>query len=179
MNMDEKTIKSEKIFDGRIINVKVDTVQLCDGSYSTRELVNHPGGVAVVALDDEGYVYMVRQFRKPFERVVFEIPAGKLDYGEDHLSCGVRELEEETGLKAKNFEYLGEFMVSPGFCNELIHIYLATDLYKGTIHPDEGEFLEIEKHKLDDLIDLIMDNKISDAKTVIGLLKAKQKMNSK
>lgn len=174
MELIEKTVKSEKIFEGKIIKVKVDTVLLPDGKEATREIVEHPGGVAVVALNENEEVYMVRQFRKPFDKVCFEIPAGKLDGNEEPLNCGIRELEEETGLKARNFEYLGAFMLSPGYCKEWIYIYLATDLYKGNVHLDEGEFLEVEKHKLSDLIDMIMKNEIQDSKTVMGLLKTNE-----
>ena len=174
MKLSEKTINSQAVFEGKIIKVKVDTVELPDGKTATREIVEHPGGVAVVALDKNNEVYMVRQYRKPFDKVCFEVPAGKLDNGEEPLSCGIRELEEETGMKANNFTYLGKFMLSPGFCHELIHIYLATGLYEGKINPDEGEFLEIEKYKLSDLVDMVMSNKIEDAKTVIAILKANE-----
>lgn len=174
MEFVEKTIKTEKIFDGKIIKVKVDTVELPDGKLATRELVEHPGGVAVVALDNKENVYMVKQFRKPFDKVCFELPAGKLDNGEEPRLCGIRELEEETGLKARNFEYLGEFMISPGYAKEIIYIYLATDLYEGTVHLDEGEFVEVEKHRLSDLVDMVMDNTIKDSKTVMGILKTNE-----
>ena len=174
MDLTEKTIGSRTIFEGHIIKVKVDTVELPDGKSATRELVEHPGGVAVIAIDENKKVYMVRQYRKPFDRVCFEVPAGKLDADEEPLVCGMRELEEETGMKARNFVYLGEFMLSPGFCRELIHIYLATDLYTGNVNPDEGEFLEIEKHNLDDLINMVMSNEIKDAKTVMAILKANE-----
>lgn len=174
MELSEKTIKSETIFEGKIIKVKVDTVKLPDGKTATRELVEHPGGVAVIAIDEHEEVYMVRQYRKPFDKICFEVPAGKLDNDEEPIVCGKRELEEETGMKAKNFVYLGAFMLSPGFCRELIHIYLATNLYEGKVNPDEGEFLEIEKHKLTKLIDMVMSNEIQDAKTVMAILKANE-----
>ena len=179
MELTEKTIKSEKIFEGNIIKVRVDTVELPDGSESTREIVEHPGGVAVIAIDENEDVLMVRQYRKPFDKVCFEVPAGKLDAGEETLNCGVRELEEETGMKADNIEYLGKFMLSPGFCREWIYIYLATGLKQGTVNLDEGEFVEVEKHKLSDLVDMVMDNSIKDAKTVMGILKANEYLRRK
>jgi len=179
MDFTEKTIKSEPIFEGKIIKVKVDTVELPDGNLATREIVEHPGGVAVIAVDNNNEVFMVRQYRKPFDKVCFEVPAGKLDAGEEPLSCGIRELEEETGMKARNFEYLGAFMLSPGFCREYIYIYLATDLYEGTVHLDEGEFLDVEKHKLSDLVDMVMANEIEDAKTVMAILKANELLRRK
>lgn len=179
MELTEKTIKSRTIFEGKIIKVKVDTVELPDGNTVTRELVEHPGGVAVIAVNENEEVYMVKQYRKPFDKVCFEIPAGKLDEGEEPLSCGIRELEEETGMKAHNFEYLGAFMLSPGFCREWIYIYLATDLYEGVVNLDEGEFLDVEKCKLEDLVNMVMSNDIQDAKTVMAVLKANEYIRRK
>ncbi|MBE7035227.1 MAG: NUDIX hydrolase [Ruminococcaceae bacterium] len=174
MNLIEKTIGKEEIFEGKIIKVSRDTVELPNGELATRELVEHPGGVAVVALDNEQNVYMVRQFRYPFQQVVLEIPAGKLDPGEEIQVCCIRELEEETGLSADRLDYLGRFMVSPGFCKEWIHIYLARNLTVGKAHLDPDEFLEVETIPLDTLIDMIMRDEIQDGKTVIGLLKAQE-----
>lgn len=177
MNMTEKTIGSEKIFDGRVIRVRRDTVELPNKNTSTREVVEHPGGVAIVPIDNDGNVYMVRQYRYPLKRLCLELPAGKLEYGEDHRECGLRELGEETGMEAGSFEYLGVFCPSPGFCQELIHIYLATNLKEGKIHLDEDEFLEVEKYPLNDLIQMIHEGKLQDGKTVIGLLLAKDVLN--
>ncbi len=177
MNLTEKTIGSEKIFDGRVIRVRRDTVELPNKHTSTREVVEHPGGVAIVPIDNDGNVHMVRQYRYPLGRLCLELPAGKLEYGEDHKECGLRELGEETGMEAGKFEYLGVFCPSPGFCQELIHIYLATDLKQGKIHLDEDEFLEVEKYPLNDLIKMIHEGKIQDGKTVIGLLLAKDVLN--
>ncbi len=174
MDMTEKTIRSEDIFEGRVIRVKKDTVKLPNGNISTREVVEHPGGVAIVPIDSEGNVYMVRQYRYPLKRLCLEIPAGKLNYGEDHRECGLRELSEETGMEPGSFDYLGVFCPSPGFCQELIHIYLATGLRAGKAHLDEDEFLEVEKYPLSELIQMIQDGKIQDGKTVIGLLLAKE-----
>lgn len=174
MEMREKLVKSEKVFEGKIINLKKETVLLPNGKEAEREIVEHPGGVSVVALDDEKNVYMVRQYRRPFDDVMLEIPAGKLNYGEDSFECGKRELEEETGMLAERFDFLGQFRLTPGFCNELHYIYLARNLKKGVVHPDEDEFLEIEKIPFEELVDMIMSNKISDAKTVMGILKASE-----
>lgn len=177
MDFFEKTIKTDVKFEGRILKMRVDTVELPDGSTSTREIIEHPGGVAVIAVDENGYVPMVTQFRKPYEKMIMELPAGKLDDGEDPLQCGVRELEEETGLKAKNFVFLGGVLPSPGYAAEMLYVYLATDLYEGTVHLDEGEFLNVEKIHLDDLIEKVMNNELEDAKTVIGILKAAKYLN--
>ncbi len=175
MNLEEKVIGTEPIFEGQIIKVRRDTVQLPNGNESTREIVEHPGGVAVVALDDAQNVYVVRQFRCPFQQVILEIPAGKLDHpGEDPFGCCVRELKEETGLTANKFDYLGAFMLSPGFCREWIHIYLARDLSSGSLDLDPDEFLEVETMPLSQLTDMIMSNEIQDAKTVMGILKTNE-----
>ncbi len=174
MNMTEKTIGSETIFEGKVIRVKRDTVELPDGNRATREVVEHPGGVGVVPIDENGIVYMVRQYRYPLGRLSLEIPAGKLNYGEDHRECGLRELSEETGLETDNFQYLGVFCPSPGFSQELIHLYLATELHQKQIHLDEDEFLEVEKYTLEELMAMIHEGKLQDGKTVIGLLMAKE-----
>ncbi len=175
MNLNETFVSSETIYEGKIITVRRDTVMLPNGKEAGREIVEHPGGVAVVALDAEDNVYMVRQYRRPFDRVILEIPAGKLDHsGEDHFDCGKRELKEETGLTAGRYDYLGSFMVSPGFCQELIHIYLARDLSSGDMDLDPDEFLQVETIPLKELLEMIMENKIEDAKTVIGILKTSE-----
>jgi ADP-ribose pyrophosphatase len=125
MNLEEKTIKTEKIFEGRIITVQVDEVELPNGKTSTRELVKHPGAVAVIAVTDEEKIVMVEQYRKPLEKEIVEIPAGKLEKGEDPAECAKRELEEETGYGCTNLELLTSFYTSPGFADELVHVYLA------------------------------------------------------
>ncbi|MBE7048312.1 MAG: NUDIX hydrolase [Ruminococcaceae bacterium] len=172
MKLRETTIATEKIYEGQIITVRKDTVALPNGGKSLREIVEHPGGVAVVAIDENEMVYMVRQYRHAFGDVVMEIPAGKLDDGEEPNDCCVRELAEETGLSAGRYDYLGKFMLSPGFCKEWIHIYLARDLSIGKAHLDPDEFLEVIKVPLSQLVAMIMDNKLQDAKTVMGILKA-------
>lgn len=171
MVFEEKTVSSEVIFEGRIIRVHVDTVEMPDGKLATREVVDHPGGVGVVALTDNNEVIMVKQFRKPIEKAIYEIPAGKLDHGEDHRVCGIRELEEETGYKAKEFIYLGYMYPTPGFANEVTHVYLAKGLYEGQIHPDPDEYLDVEKIPIDKVKEMIMNNEINDGKTVFGVFK--------
>lgn len=168
----EKTIKSENIFEGKIIKVKRDTVELINNKTSTRELILHPGGVAVVAMDDNDNVYMVRQFRKPFEKELLEIPAGKLEYNEDHRKAGLRELKEETGLKCREFIYMGYYMSSPGFLNEIIHLYIAKGLTKEEQNLDEDEFLNVEIYHKDEILKMIKNNEITDGKSVTALLKA-------
>lgn len=169
----EKTIGSEEIFDGRIIKVKVDTVTLPNGKTATRELVGHPGGVGVIAIDENRQVFMVEQFRKPFDNMVTEIPAGKLEYGEDPLIAAQRELEEEVGVKAGNIKHIGTYYSSPGFCDEKIHLYLATDLLNVGQHLDEDEFLNVLKVDLDCLHQSVLKGEIFDGKTAIAILIAK------
>ncbi len=179
MIFEEKTVSSREVFKGKIVNLKVDMVAMPDGSLAERELVGHPGGVGVVALTDEMELILVKQYRKPIEKAILEIPAGKLDPGEDHRICGIRELEEETGLCARNFEYLGFIYPSPGFTDEVTHIYLATDLYQGEAHPDEDEYLDLIKMPFSEAVDRMMRNEIADAKTVAGILKTAKKLEEK
>lgn len=173
MDMTEKVLASKVMFEGRIFTVHVDDVELPDGSKSKREIVEHHGGVGIIAVDEDKNVFIVRQYRAPFSEVLSEIPAGKLEAGEDPYKCGIRELEEETGFRADKIVHLGEYYPSPGYCHEKINIYLATELHKVGQHLDSGEFLEVDKIPLDTLYDMVMDNKIGDAKTAIAILKAK------
>ncbi len=172
MDFFEKTVQSEEKFQGRILRLRVDTVELPNGSQSTREIIEHPGGVGVVAVDADDMIYLVRQFRKPYDQVITEIPAGKLDAGEDPRECGIRELSEETGLTAGQFISLGEIYPSPGYAAESLYLYLALDLSSGTAHLDADEFLEVEKLPLSKAAEMAMSGELKDAKTVVGILKA-------
>lgn len=173
MELLERTVESQTVFQGRIVTVKLDKAQLPNGRLTSREVVEHPGGVAVLPLDANGCVTLVRQFRYPFQRVLLELPAGKLEKGEDHRACGLRELEEETGMTAGEFTYLGGLYLSPGYSSEVLHLYLARELRQGTSHPDEGEFLNVEKMPFQELLDRVMAGEIHDAKTVAAVLKTK------
>ena len=170
----EKSISSDIKFTGHIIRLRVDTVAMPDERTATREIVDHSGGVCVVPITDNGEVVMVRQFRKAVESAVLEIPAGKLNSGENHRECGIRELEEETGYKSNNVVYLGHIFPSPGFLNEIIHIYLATELHKGEANLDQDEYLDVEKIPLERVVEMIMNNEINDSKTVVGILTARE-----
>jgi ADP-ribose pyrophosphatase len=167
-------VSSQTIFEGHIIKVTLDQAQLPNGKLAAREVVYHPGGVAVLALDEEGNVPLVRQFRYPIQRLLLELPAGKLDKeAEDQLEAAKRELSEETGMEAGEWTYLGSMLVSPGFCDEKVHMYLARDIKHSQQHLDEDEFLNVETMTFDDLLSQVMDGTITDAKTVAATLKTK------
>lgn len=173
MELMEKTVESKTLFEGHIVTLKLDRAQLPNGSLASREVVEHPGGVAVLPLDAEGCVIMVRQYRYPLHNTLLELPAGKLEKGEDHRVCGIRELQEEVGITADEVIYLGGLYLSPGYSNEVLHLYLARGLHQGECHPDEDEFLEIERVPFDKLLDMVMRDEIHDAKTVAAVLKTK------
>ena len=173
MELTERTIDSELKYHGVIVDLHLDRAELCDGTVVRREVVEHPGGATVLPIDDDGTCYCVRQYRYPIGRTLLEAPAGKLSKGEDHRVCAVRELSEETGFTADEIIYLGPVCSSPGIASEIIHVYLALGLHPGASHPDEGEFLNVEKHHIDELFDMAMSGELDDAKTVIAVLKAK------
>ena len=170
----EPTIRSEYKFNGFVFDLRVDTIRTKKGGESTREIIEHNGGVGIIPIDDEKNVYMVRQYRRGADEVLLEIPAGKLEKGEEPYSCAVRELEEETGFKASKITYLGFFYVSPAYDTEKIHIYLAQGLTPGAMHLDEEEELEVEKHSFASLLSDVHNGKITDGKTVIGLMLAEK-----
>ena len=178
MHLDEKTLSSEQKFDGKIVKLYVDSVELEDGKKSFREVIKHPGGVCVLPLDEEENVLFVRQFRYPHQKVLLEIPAGKLEYGENHAECGLRELKEETGCTCDRYEYLGSLIPTPAYCGEVIHMYLARGLHYGEQKLDSGEFLDIEKIPLNRAVEMIMNNEIEDSKTQIAVLKTRLKLDS-
>lgn len=168
----EKTLSEEYFYKGAIINLRRDRVELENGAQANREIVEHPGGVCVVALTDQNEVLFVNQFRYPYHKMVREIPAGKLSRGEDPFECGKRELQEETGATAGRYTFLGDFYPSPGYCEEIIRIYLAEELTFGSQNLDEDEFLDVERMPLEQAVQLVLENKIEDGKTQAGLLKA-------
>lgn len=169
MNFEEKTINSRDIFSGRIIKVRVDTVSLPDGRESTREIVEHAGAVAMVAVDDADNIYLVRQYRKAAEQVMLEIPAGTLEPDEEILSCARRELEEEIGLRAGSWEKILSYYSAPGFCDEKLHLFLARDLSTGEKNPDSDEFLESVSIPLKEAYRMIFTGQIVDGKSIIGI----------
>lgn len=179
MELIEKIVESDYKYKGKIINVRKDIVKLPDDNTSTREVVEHPGGVCIIAITDDSNVLLVKQFRAGPRTVLLELPAGKLEYGEDPKECGKRELTEETGYVANKFEKIGEYYLSPGYANEKIYIYLAQDLSYANVNPDADEFLEIVKMPFTRLDEMVKNNEITDAKTVIGVMYAKLYKNIK
>ncbi|SMF87596.1 ADP-ribose pyrophosphatase [Paenibacillus uliginis N3/975] len=167
-SLEETTVSTERIFKGKVISLQVDTVVLPDGQQATREVVRHPGAVAILALRDNKML-VVDQFRQPLGRCEVEIPAGKLEHGEDPLEAAKRELQEETGYSCGTIRKLQSFYTSPGFADEIIHLYLAEDLTSGNMKPDEDEFLEMSEITLDEAYRLIQEERISDAKTVLAV----------
>lgn len=171
MDLTEKTLGTKNIFDGRIINVHLDEVELPDGSRSSREVVEHSGGVCVAALTENGGLFFVRQYRYPYKKVLLELPAGKLEKGEDPLTAGVRELEEECGVTADSVVPMGTVYPTVAYCSEIIHLFLARGLHSTEQHLGDGEFLSVEEIPLEEAVKMVMDGKISDSKTVALVLK--------
>lgn len=166
----ERPLTEDVAWTGRIFNVDRLRVQLPDGRNAIRDVVRHPGAVAVVALTDDGRICLVRQYRTALGRVTVEIPAGKLAPGEDPLECASRELLEETGMEAEKIAYLTTIASSAGFCDELIHIYMATGLSFSKSSPDADEFINVDLVEVGELVDAVLDGRIEDAKTVVGAL---------
>ncbi len=174
MDYFEKRIDGEKKYEGVIVNVYLDRAELHTGRIVKREVVEHPGGVTILPIDAEGNCYLVRQFRYPFGRMLLEAPAGKLEKGEAPLYSAARELSEETGFSADELVYMGPNYTSPGISTEVLHIYLAFGLHGGKSHPDEGEYLNVEKYPLRELVEMVMRGEIEDGKTIIAVLKAEK-----
>lgn len=171
MDMTEKKTDRRVIYEGKIINVYNDTVILPNGKETHRELVEHHGGVCVAALTEKNNLLFVRQFRYPYGRVLLELPAGKLEKGEDPLCAGIRELEEECGVVAETVVPMGTVYPTVAYCTEIIHLYFAKGLKKTHQHLDEGEFLSVEEIPLERAVELVMNGEISDSKTVALVLK--------
>lgn len=175
---DEYTrISRELVYKGTIVNVYKDKMQLCDGLVQDWDYIEHPGAAAIVPVDKDGNIIMVKQYRNALGRYTLELPAGGKNADEDFLTCALRELEEETGYKAGNCELLTDIFTTVALMNERIPIYLATDLTFASQNLDDGEFLNVERHSLNELVQMIYDCKIQDSKTICGLLTYKAKFN--
>ena len=173
MDLTERTVESKTIYEDKIVTVLVDQAELPNGNRALREVVLHPGGVAILPLDQDGNVTLVQQYRYPFHELLLELPAGKLDPEEEHRTAAARELSEETGLEAGELTYLGCILASPGFCSEKLHMYLARGLRRSVSHPDDDEFLNVITMPFAELVQKVMDGTIQDAKTVATVLKTK------
>ena len=178
MNLTETKLSGKEIFHGRILHVVHDTVRLADGSTSLREVVRHPGGVCVAALDGEDNLLFVRQFRYPYGETVLELPAGKLEPGSTPLENGKRELLEETGAVGYSYLSLGQVYPSPGYTDEIIHLYACRIREQGESRPDEGEFLRVERIPLIKAAEMVLNNQLFDAKTQIAVLKTAALLHS-
>lgn len=170
----EKTVSRKEIYKGNIIKLEALDVELFNGRPAKRDVVFHPGASVIIPVTEDGMLYMVKQYRKPIEDMLLELPAGKLDNGEDPYLCAERELSEETGLKAAKLSHLISIHTTPGFCNEVIHVFLATGLEKGEVHTDDDEFLLVEKLSIRQAITMVLNGQITDAKTIIGVFLAER-----
>ncbi len=169
-NLEEKTVQTKQIFEGKVINLQVDQVLLPNGNVSAREIVKHPGAVAVIVITYDNKLVLVRQFRKALEKTIYEIPAGKLERGEDPRDCALRELEEETGYIAEKLEKVVGFYTSPGFADEYIHLFHAYHVTLGKVSPDEDEFVEQVELSLEECLQKIESGEICDAKTIYAIM---------
>lgn len=170
MKFGEVTVEEKLFYEGTVVKLFLQKVKLINGKYSNREIIRHPGGVAILAFKDKDTILMVEQYRKAIEKAILELPAGKLEAGENPESCGKRELEEETGYKSESFEFLGKIVSTPGFCDEYIHLYKAENLFSGKIGGDDDEFINVHEIKIKDIKALIKAGTIIDAKTICAFM---------
>lgn len=177
---EEKTIHTEVLFEGKVISLRVEDVKLPDGQTAKRELVKHPGAVAILPITDDGQLILVKQYRKALERTLVEIPAGKIEQGEAPEVTAVRELEEETGFAAKELTFIQSFATSPGFADEIIHFYVARQLTKveNPLAGDEDEFIDVIIVTMKEAENMILNGDIFDAKTVVAIHVAKNLLSS-
>lgn len=175
MKFEEKTLNSKLVYQGKIIDVYKDDIEIATGQKSIREVVKHSGGVVIIAFKDEKTILLVKQYRYPIKETVLELPAGKLEKGEDPFEAAKRELEEETGYCANKWESLGYINTSPGFSDEKLYLYLAQDLEFTHCHPDEGEIIQSNEYNLDSVLKMTKNGEINDAKTLCGIMRALQK----
>ena len=174
--MEEITLRSERVYDGRIIKLDLVDVRLPDGKPARRELIRHPGAVAIVALDQAQNVLLVRQFRSAAGKILLEIPAGTLNPSETPLACAERELQEETGYRPGRLENIGGIYTAPGYTTEFIHLFQASDLIESRLDHDDDEFIEAERVPLAQALAMIESGEIADGKSVAGLLRVARRL---
>ena len=174
--MEEITLRSKSIYEGRIVKFSLLDVRLPDGKETQRELITHPGAVAIVAMDAAQNVLLVRQFRSAAGKVLVEIPAGTLNPGEEPLACADRELQEETGMRAAHFEALSGMYTAPGYTTEFIHLYYATGLSESALPQDDDEFIEVERVTMAEALAMIERGEIADGKSIAGLLQVARRL---
>lgn len=170
MILEEQTISSDRIYNGKNINLRIDTVETKDKGYQKREIVEHGGAVAVVAIDDDSKIVLIKQFRKAVEGVIWEIPAGKLEKGESPKDCAIRELKEETGYVASDIKFINKFYTSPGYSTQTVYTFLARGLKKEEPQLEQGENIQTYLVDFDEAYNMVIKNEIQDAKTNIGIL---------
>lgn len=170
----ETTVSSDLIYTGKTIQLRVDTVEVPNRGYQKREIIEHKGDVAIVALTSDNKIVLVKQYRKAVEKELYELPAGKIEIGETPLDCAMRELKEETGYSADSLKLIHKYYTTPGFSNQLVFIYLAKNLIPGESHLEEDEFLEVYEIDREEAYNMVINNEICDSKTVIGLLLTKE-----
>lgn len=172
--MKETTVSSDLIYTGKTIQLRVDTVEVPNKGYQKREIIEHKGAVAIVAITDDNKVVLVKQYRKAIEKEIYELPAGKIEIGETPLECAIRELKEETGYSVDSLKLIHKYYTTPGFSNQLVFIYLAKNLIPGESQLEEDEFLEVYEIDREEAYNMVINNEICDSKTAIGLLLTKE-----
>lgn len=175
----EKTIKVENIYEGKILSLRVETVEMPDKKYSKREIVDHVKGVGIIAFDGKDSIYLVRQYRKAIDEFTLEIPAGLVEVNEKPIETAKRELQEEIGYKPLDIEYLFDMHASPGFTNDKLSFFLAKNLEESKLELDEDEFLEKKSYKIEDVYNMVINGEITDAKTIIAVMYAKRLIDEK
>ena len=175
----EKTIKVDNIYEGKILSLRVETVEMPDKKYSKREIVDHVKGVGIIAFDGADSIYLVRQYRKAIDEFTLEIPAGLVEVNEKPIETAKRELQEEIGYKPLDIEYLFDMHASPGFTNDKLAFFLAKNLEESKLELDEDEFLEKKSYKIEDVYNMVINGEITDAKTIIAVMYAKRLIDEK
>lgn len=175
----EKTIKVDNIYEGKILSLRVETVEMPDKKYSKREIVDHVKGVGIIAFDGEDSIYLVRQYRKAIDEFTLEIPAGLVEVNEKPIETAKREFQEEIGYKPLDIEYLFDMHASPGFTNDKLSFFLAKNLEESKLELDEDEFLEKKSYKIEDVYNMVINGEITDAKTIIAVMYAKRLIDEK